>query len=82
METTQKGNCKNVVNPEQKYIRIQIAGMAIFLSWPVAIYLAGYCRLNIAMDILTVLMVLTAVIVFSIGTVGKQELKEHNIGQK
>ena len=50
--------------------------MGIFLSWPVAIQVAGYLRLNVRLDVLSVLMVFVAVVVFAIGHVGRQELKE------
>jgi len=50
--------------------------MGIFLSWPVAIQLVGYFRLNIHLDILSVLMVIVAVVVFAIGTVCRQEIRE------
>ena len=82
METTQKPGHKNGVNPEQKYIRIQIAGMAIFLSGPVAMQLATYYGLDYIIPQIAALLGIIALVVFFIGLVGKQELKERNTRER
>lgn len=61
----------------QRYIRVQIVGMSIFLAtWP-GIMMISMFNLKIRGDIFAVLMVVVAVIIFAIGHYGKQELKEH-----
>lgn len=77
---TNRGRQEDIGNPSaspelRKYIRIQIVGMSIFLSWPVAICFAEYFRLNINLGQLSVLMIMVAVVVFCVGLVGRQELK-------
>ena len=69
-------NDSNYEVARRKWLWWQYVGMGIFLSWPVAIQVAGYLRLNIRLDVLSVLMVFIAVIVFAIGHVGRQQLKE------
>ena len=77
MERGQTENRKDGVTPElRKYIRIQIAGMAIFLSWPVAMMLATMYGLDYIIPQISALLIIIALIVFAIGLVGRQELKE------
>ena len=80
METTQKENRQNVLKLDQIFIRIQITGMAIFLSGPVAMILADMYGLKYIIPQLSVLIFYIAVIVFCIGQIGRQELKERNTG--
>ena len=82
METTQKPGHKNGVSPEQKYIRIQITGMAIFLSWLPAVMLADMYGLRYIIPHLSVLILIISAFVFSFGTVGKQELRERNTRER
>lgn len=76
MDETHRENRSDKVALERRYLRVQYIGMGIFLSWPVAIQLTGYFGVRIALDMLSVLMVTVAVVVFAIGHVGRQELKE------
>ena len=75
MEETEREGRSDKVAEKRKYLRIQYVGMGIFLSWPVAMQLVLYFRLGIRLEILSVLMIMVAVVVFAIGTVGRQELK-------
>ena len=74
----QRESEQSLAGLSKRYLWWQYAGMGIFLSWPVAIQLAGYLRLNIRLDVLSVLMVIVAAVVFAIGHYGRQELKERN----
>lgn len=77
MERGQTKDSKDGVSPElRKCIRIQTIGMAIFLSWPVAMILADMYGLRTIIPVMSVLMILVAWVVFCIGLVGRQELKE------
>jgi len=86
METNQRPQReigKHQINPElRKYIRIQIVGMAIFLSWPVAMMMATMYGLDYIIPQISALLIVVALIVFSIGLVGRQELREHNVKGK
>jgi len=55
--------------------------MAIFLSWPVAMMLATMYGLDDIIPQISVLILAIAVIVFCIGLVGRQELKERTRGK-
>ena len=78
MERGQRKDSQDGVSPElRKYIRIQIAGMSIFLSWLPAIMLADMYGLTYAVPQISVLLPMVALVVFLIGTVGKQEFKEN-----
>jgi len=77
MAGTQREDCSDEVAARRKYLRFMEVGMAIFLAWPVAVVAAGTFGLNIRCDILSVLMIMVAVVVFAIGHVGRQELEEH-----
>lgn len=77
MGKSQRKDSQDGVSPElRKYIRIQIAGMAIFLSWPVAMMLATMYCLDYIIPQISALLIIIALIVFAIGLVGRQELKE------
>lgn len=67
---------RKAINPERRYIRIQEIGLAVFLSWPVAMVLTDKYELNCIIPAMSVLMVMSAMIIFFIGLVGRQELKE------
>lgn len=78
---TNQGSQRKISSPQldpelQKYIRIQTAGMAIFLSWPVAMMLAAMYGLDGIIPAISVVMIMVAMIIFFIGLVGRQELKE------
>lgn len=79
METGQRKDSKLSVSPElRKYIRLQEIGMAVFLSWPVAMMLAAMYGLDAIIPVMSVLLIMVAVIIFAIGHVGRQELKEQS----
>ena len=64
------------VAEERKYLWWQYAGMGIFLAtWP-GIMMVAMFGVPIRPEIFAVLMVTVAVVVFAIGTVCRQELKE------
>ena len=67
---------RKAINPERRYIRVQEVGLAVFLSWPVAIMLATRYELNGIIPAMSVLMMMAALIIFFIGLVGRQELRE------
>jgi len=82
MGRSQKKDSQDGISPElRRYIRIQIVGMAIFLSWPVAMMLATMYGLDDIIPQISVLILAIAVIVFCIGLVGRQELKERTRGK-
>jgi len=56
--------------------------MAIFLSWPVAMMLATMYGLDYIIPQISVVIISIAVVVFCIGLVGRQELREQNTGKK
>ena len=71
-----------VSNPERRYMRIQELGLAVFVSLPVAMMLAIRYGLDYAIPQISVLLLFIALIIFFIGLVGRQELKERNTGGK
>lgn len=78
MEGTEKEDRSDKVAEERKYLRIQYVGMGIFLSWPVAMVLAAMYGLDAIIPAMSVLLIMVAVIIFAIGHVGRQELKEQS----
>ena len=79
MDTTERENRKLQVDASlRKYIRLQEIGMAVFLSWPVAMMLAAMYGLDAIIPVMSVLLIMVAVIIFAIGHVGRQELKEQS----
>jgi len=83
VETDQRKDSQDGISPElRKYIRIQVVGMAIFLSWPVAMMLATMYGLDYIIPQISVVIISIAVVVFCIGLVGRQELREQNTGKK
>lgn len=77
MGTGQRKDSSSQVSPGlRKCIRIQIVGMAIFLSWPVAMMLATMYGLDYIIPQISVVILALAVVIFCIGHVGRQELKE------
>lgn len=76
MARTSGEDCQHTVDPARKYIRCQIAGWFMVCSWPVAMYLAAMYGFGHIIYAMSVLLLMTAVIIFAIGHVGRQELKE------
>lgn len=63
----------------QKYIRIQTVGMAFCLSSPVAGILADMYGLSSAVPQIMFLIAYIGLVIFAIGQVGRQELRERNM---
>lgn len=83
MERGQREIREDGVSPElRKIIRVQIVGMSIFLSWPVAMMLATMYGLDYIIPQISALLIIIALIVFAIGHVGRQELKERNARER
>ena len=77
MERGQRENREDGVSPElRRCIRLQILGMAIFLSWPVAMILADMYSLARIIPQISVLMWAISGVIFLVGHVSRQELKE------
>ena len=73
---SQREDSHNKVAEERKYLWVQYFGMGIFLAtWP-GIMMVVMFGVPIRPEIFAVLMVTVAVVVFAIGTVCRQELKE------
>jgi len=80
MERIKRESAERQVRLKAKYIRIQIWGMAICLSTPVAWVLVGMYRLQSIVPLLIVVLPYTGVIIFAIGTTLRQELKDNQDG--
>ena len=76
MDTTGRESRKDRVNPARKYIRLQTIGMAFGLAIPVMVILAGMYGFDRFVPQIAVLMLMIAVVVFAIGDIGRQGLKE------
>lgn len=77
MDTTERGNSKHQIDPEQqKYMRFMQAGLSFIFAWPVAIMLAAMYGLKTLVPVVSVLMVMVGVLIFAIGAVGRQELRD------
>ena len=81
METAGRESRKHPVNPERKYIRLQEIGMAHWLTWPVAMMLADMYHVQHIIPIMSVLLIYIGVVIFAIGYVGRQKLREQGQGQ-
>lgn len=77
MEGTDRENRKHPVDPEKRrYLRFMQVGLSCILAWPVAIMLAAMYGLKSLIPSVSVLMVMIGEIIFAIGYVGRQELRE------
>lgn len=76
MERDQREDHQNAAAPARKYLRLQEAGLSIFLSWPVAMMLLTMFSLDHIIGQVSIVMVLLAAIIFAIGTDGREKLKE------
>lgn len=77
MERSQGKDSQDRVSPKlRKYIRLQIVGMALFLSWPVAMMLADMYGLDFWIPHISILLVYGGVALFSVGDIGRRRLKE------
>jgi hypothetical protein len=76
VDTVGRESRKDRVNPARKYIRLQIVGMAFGLAIPVMAILAGMYGFDRFVPQIAVLMLVIAVVIFGIGDIGRQELKE------
>lgn len=76
VETIQKESRCNTVNPERKYIRLQVVGMSFWLSIPVAMMLAIMFGLDSITGQISALLFVVGCVFFSFGLVGRQELAE------
>lgn len=76
MESAQGKSSKHQVNLLRRYIRFQEVGLAFFLSSPVAIMVAVMYGFEYLIPQIWVLMWAIGSIIFFIGHVGRQELKE------
>ena len=77
MERDQKKHSERQITPELRTcIRLQTVGMSFVLAWPVAIILADMYGLESIIPIMSVLMVFTGVIIFAVGYIKRQELRE------
>jgi len=75
MGTGQRKDSSDKVAEARKYLWWQYVGMGIFLAtWP-GIMMVAMFGVPIRPDIFAILMCTVAVVVFAIGTVGRQELK-------
>lgn len=74
MEPTQGKNRSNSVNPERKYIRLQVVGMSFGLSILPAIMLAYMFNLDSFISQITAILFVVGCIFFFSGLVGRQEL--------
>jgi len=80
MEGTHRENNKHPVDPEKrKYMRFMQVGLSCILAWPVAIMLAAMYGLENIVPIMSVLIVMIGVVIFAIGYVGAQELREREL---
>jgi len=52
------------------------AGLSFIFAWPVAIMLAAMYGLKTLVPVVSVLMVMVGVLIFAIGAVGRQELRD------
>lgn len=75
--TPREEDCRNKVAEARKYLWWQYVGMGIFLATCPGTMMVVMFRVPISPDIFVVLMVTVAEIVFAIGTVGRQELKDN-----
>ncbi len=81
MGTTGRESRKDRISSVQKYIRLQIIGMAFCLATPVMGILAGmYGFWNWAPQI-AIGMVGVGVVIFIIGQDGRHKLREENKGE-
>lgn len=76
MEGNQRKDCSDEVAAKRKYLRFMQVGLAIFFAWPVAIMLASMFGLDYQVPTISVLMIMLAIAIFSIGHVGREELKQ------
>ena len=79
METTPRESHKYAIRPERKYIRLQEIGLAHWLAWPTAMMLAAMYGLQHIIPVMSVLLLMVGVIIFAIGYVGRQELREREL---
>lgn len=80
MAGTPREGRQHPVDLNKRYIRVQTVGMAIFLSWPVAIMLAAMYGLEQITGQITIGMVMAAAIVFAIGTDKRERLRDKQDG--
>jgi len=76
MATSQRESRKHPVNPEGKYIRLQVVGMSFGLSILPAMMLADMFNLGAFIGQIVVLLFVVGWVFFCFGLVGRQELKE------
>jgi hypothetical protein len=77
VEGTHRENSNHQVDPEKrKYMRLMQIGLSCILAWPVVIMLAAMYGLENIVPIISVLMVMIGVVIFAIGEIGRQELRD------
>ena len=76
MGTSQRESRKHPVNPEGKYIRLQVVGMSFGLSILPAMMLACMFNLDVSVGQIAALLFVVGCVFFSFGLVGRQKLRE------
>ena len=76
MEPTERKNRDNSINPERKYIRLQVVGMSFGLSIPPAMVLTDMFNLTAYIAQISALLFVVGCVFFFFGLVGRQGLVE------